>query len=787
MPYRLHLGAVVLLSCLSCSRAPVVPGHVGPYRVGVSRSSKSFLNEDGKLDGLYIDVFRAAAARAGVPFDFIYLENGSIDAALAQHIIDLHVAAADLPARHRPEVYLADPWWASPLVTVVPRQSPIRALNDLRGQLVAVGTASAGYWELVFPLAVPGAIRLDVPAPVSPIESLCTGKAAAALTVGPDAEQLLGSRPGPCRDMDFRFLRVALAKVHYALMSRAELKPVVDVLNAEIREMAADGTLARISSPWLGLNSSAADELGQSVIARRRLTMSLTLLAMVGVALLSLLLGGLLWHERRVGRRLEAAFERARRGEQAKAQFLAMMSHEIRTPLNGVLGMTEIMLTTPLNPEQLEAAKTIQRSSAALLTVLNDILDLAKFEAGEVRINPEAFPLRLLLDDVTNLLALSASAKHLGLYVEVAADVPDRIVGDPARLRQILLNLAGNAVKFTDRGRVYLRIRREPGAPSDAGVRLRFAVEDTGPGVRADQLPLLFQRFTQLDASPTRRHGGVGLGLAISKTLVEAMGGRIEVTSKAGAGSTFAFTVNFAVAEASPLPLAGRRVRIAGADPDQVRCLQLLALAAGAEMADGAADGDAASLWVEPSGDRIVDRPDDSTCIVPASARLLQGPVSYSTLVATLAAAPEPAARAVQPEAQYVGWRVLVAEDNAVNRRLLSALLVKLGCTVLEACDGEQAVELWRTARPDLVLMDCQMPGMDGYEATRRIRNEEPADGPRTCIWAVTANVLAEDRQRCRECGMDDVLAKPFTLALLESTLRNVFGASAATAVRRAG
>lgn len=790
MAYRLNVWAALAVSVVGagCSNSSPNAGANGAapvsYRVGVNRSAKSLLDENGKLTGLYIDVFQAAAARAGIVFDFVWLEDRSLDQAFLDKQIDLHVAVADTSSRRALPIYLADPWWESPLVAVVSRTSPYKRLEDLRGKPVAVAPGAKRFWDMFFGASVPGALRVDAPALSTAVEVMCRGEAAAVLVVGPDAENMLASHPAVCRDIGFRFLRVGVEKVRYSLGSQLEYRAVCERLNAEIREMAVDGTLAHTVSPWLGLNSAAADGLGQAIIARRRQQLTLTLAAMTGILLISLLLGFLLWNERRTSRRVAKALERARRGEEVKTQFLATMSHEIRTPLNGVLGMSEVMLTTGLNPQQRDAALTIRRSSEALLTVLNDILDLAKFEAGQVSLVREPFVLRPLLDDVATLLAVRAAEKGLSLYIDVAPAVPDGLVGDPGRLRQILLNLAGNAVKFTESGSVYLRVTQEAPAGGPAlPQKLRFTVQDTGPGIPPEKAPLLFQKFTQLDGSAGRRHGGAGLGLAISKRLVEAMGGRIELDSLFGQGATFWFALPFDLLEArsrpEPLPLSGRTVRIDGADAEQVRCLRQLAAASGARLAENGSAADA-SVWVG-AADAAQAR---------GAARALTGTVSLAALIDALggpAVAPQdsrPTGSSTALTLQFAGKRVLVAEDNLVNRRLLVALLSKLQCDVLEAQNGLEAVSLWRAERPELVMMDCQMPEMDGYDAARLIRAEEeeqhldPAakeTAARTKIWAVTANVMPEDQARCLASGMDNILPKPFTLAHLTAALSQAF------------
>ncbi|MEP7282482.1 MAG: ATP-binding protein [Rubrivivax sp.] len=388
---------------------------------------------------------------------------------------------------------------------------------------------------------------------------------------------------------------------------------------------------------------------------------------------------------------LEEARSEAEAANRAKSQFLAVTSHEIRTPMNGILGAAELLMETPLSPVQKRYVRIAHRSASALLALIDDVLDLARIEAGKLQLSPMAVDVPALVEDTVELVRAAARERPIVVLTELPPRLPARLIADPLRLRQLLLNLLHNAVKFTDQGNVRLVVRVLADWPD--ALQLRFSVYDTGIGIAEDQLASIFGSFTQVDASSTRRHGGSGLGLAIVKDLARLMGGQVGVESRPGQGSHF---------------------------------------------------------WADLTLGRTADAltPDEATVAVAVAGDDDDAPV-----------------------------QVLLVEDEPINRMVVEDMLHVLGCTVVLAGDGAAGLQALAAGAHDIVFMDCHMPVMDGYAATRAIRDlERQLGSPRVPIVALTADTLASDRERCMVAGMDDFLSKPVSRSQLASTIRRWTG-----------
>ena len=802
-------AAALAIAAFAHWHAPDLKGRT--FRIGFENSPPDqFIGPDNQPAGPAIQVVREAARRRGIRLEWVAMPSGP-ETAMARGAVDLWPIFGRLPDRVQ-RYFISKPWCLRRFWLVVVRNSGYRRFDQLAGKTIAV--PYPGMQERAAQMFEPRFRTLRVKSATDVLGAVCSGASQGGLFWERGGRSSVVDPPPSCQGQELRYLNIPGALVYSgvgASLRNPDAKYAAMAIREEISNLSRDGAISSAYFTWT--NQSTNDTMVIDLMeAERNRSVLLSIAAALLVAIIAYVAAQNRWLKA-LRRTADRACAQATRAASVKAEFLADMSHEIRTPMNGILGTCELLLDTPLNAEQADLARVVFGSAHALLDIINGVLDLSKIESGRMQIASEPFDMEEAAASVIDVFAARARERKIELLLDLAPSARARFRGDAARLRQVLLNLTGNAIKFTARGHVLISIAADP--PEAGRALLRVAVEDTGIGIDRSAQGQLFEKFTQADASTTRKYGGTGLGLAICRQLVELMGGRIGVESQPGSGSRFHFELPFELMPEQPAPaapLVGLRVAFASQGEPARRVLLETLRQRGAQVIPFDERGplpEGCDVVLADAGDWNAAGCPKIPAMIPATipavllsdsrlapektggkAAWLLKPLTPARLVSALLAAcppsPQPpglenaparAAAASSPPPRFAGARVLIVEDNAVNQTLLRRMVERRGCQVEVAGDGAKAVCMALSAAYDLILMDCQMPGMDGFEATRILRTNL---GDRTPpVIAVTARAMEEDRRECAAAGMSDYLAKPIGSALVDEMLRKWLAAKA--------
>lgn len=736
----------------------------------------AYRDPQGEMHGFVFEMVDRSARAAGIRLDWRFSPEGP-DTGLDKGNFDIWFGG--FPTKERTgRFHFTRPYWQTDWLLLVNRKSNIRSIQDVAGRPISV--QDVGVNRILFSSKLSAATPHYFVKPDELMLAICRGETDGMFGDINYLHLFLLHRPEPCRAFDFRFVTVPGAVLEVSLMTRKQVAAQADAIRDGIDKLAMSGETTEIITKYLAGASGGTKFLVQAVERdRARMTiywaLSLAALVLTAMSIFAFIL-------RRKNQIISLALVQAEQANRVKSQFVANMSHELRTPMNGILGMLELVAASPLNSEQSEYVRAARICGESLLGILNDILDLSKLRSGRPGIETSRFCLETVIAETITLCDSSIQAKpDLHITVDYAVGAPTFFEGDSKKIRQVLANLVTNACKFTEAGSVLICVHHEDDL-------LRLAVIDSGIGIAPENQATIFEEFHQADSTDTRRYGGAGLGLSLSKMLVQAMGGEIGVISEPGNGSEFWFQIPLHADAGSPQPWSpfggGRRVWIGMRNLYARATIERYLSTWGFECVEfGEGEpGDRIFVdhsWASANRSELFNVPAERvTLIGRATDRQFWATSGFRIL--NLAFTPSALRHELQqPERlsdhelahqQALRRRILLVEDNPVNRKVAHRMLEKLGCEIEVAENGQVAVEMVRQGLYDLIFMDCQMPVMDGYEATRRIRQEEPGE-QRTLIIALTANGRREDVERCIAAGMNSHLAKPVSLDALQKAL----------------